>query len=1104
MLQKYKTKSPWLTFVCKFTLILSLLQLNGLYAVRGSTFQIEGKRSSQKKIGRIAKEPRSHFLPLGFIYLELPQPPPPPSVREPLSPPPPEIVRKPPTKEYLEEILKKPLTEKELEDLKITQQKSEQANNEYNKKNQEIYEQKSKKILDFNQQLASLDSFRARIYQNLYEYDEAVRTIKNLLSEGKNLEDIGSATYYFSLLAEVCVFIGDYTTAEFLYTRNLAIREKQEGTKNLRVVGNLDDLASLYKTTGDYEKAESFLLRIVSIKKESLRERNPDITESDIADSLDDLASVYVLKGLNKEAENLYTEALTLRKKSIVTISHLSKDDISFQYDNYIASLENLISLFGSEGKYAKAVSLCKEAITSSKTIFGADSEEVSQLRDKLGRVYVSNGDYANAEILFKQNLETLGVTGLNNLAGIYQLRRNYGKAEQMYQRALSILKDEAQNYATLLTNLAGLYYEKKEYSKAESYYAQALDSYNRRKEESIKKRKELNVSAIISLEKGNAVQAINYQNRCNDAVDFDLARNLYSGSERHKLAYQNQTASYLDFTLSLHTHYAPNNLKAREMAMKVLFQRKGRTLDVMTETLAALRRRALPEDQKMLDQLSTLRSRLSTITLKGAGKERTENYKASIKALESEIETLESELSNRNAEFRLQTAPITIASVQAAIPTNAALIEFASFRSYDAKTHLYGSRRYAAYALTNTSEPVWADLGEAAQIESLVSRFRKLLRDKSSDTDKSLKPVARQLDELIMRPVRSLVGGVRRLFISPDGMLNLIPFAALVNEHNRYLVEDYSLSYLTSGRDLLRLKAHNPNKQSAIIIADPDFDKTIADDKNTANGDNRIAQRVANESNLDRIAQKVNDVPGPKLAGIQFRPLNRLVASANEANEIEATLPSATLLKQREATETALKQVSSPSILHIATHGFFLVDEDETQKEKVLNDKRLLIRVGSDGKNDDLPAGVKLENPLLKSGLFFAGANTGKSGDDDGVLTALEASGVDLYGTKLVVLSACDTGVGEVKNGEGVYGLRRAFLLSGSETQVMSLWSVSDQGTSELMIDYYKRLNAGEGRSEALRNVQLQMLRNPKRRHPFYWASFIQSGEWANLKGQR
>ena len=133
-----------------------------------------------------------------------------------------------------------------------------------------------------------------------------------------------------------------------------------------------------------------------------------------------------------------------------------------------------------------------------------------------------------------------------------------------------------------------------------------------------------------------------------------------------------------------------------------------------------------------------------------------------------------------------------------------------------------------------------------------------------------------------------------------------------------------------------------------------------------------------------------------------------------------------------------------------------------------------------------------------------MSGANRRNSGDEDGVLTALEAAGLDLWGTKLVVLSACDTGVGEVKKGEGVYGLRRSFVLAGSESQVMSLWKVRDDATRDLMIAYYANLYQGRGRGEALRLVQMQMQRDPRRKHPYYWASFIQSGEWANLQGRR
>jgi CHAT domain-containing protein len=175
-------------------------------------------------------------------------------------------------------------------------------------------------------------------------------------------------------------------------------------------------------------------------------------------------------------------------------------------------------------------------------------------------------------------------------------------------------------------------------------------------------------------------------------------------------------------------------------------------------------------------------------------------------------------------------------------------------------------------------------------------------------------------------------------------------------------------------------------------------------------------------------------------------------------------------------ATEQALKQVDAPSILHIATHGFFL------------------------------PAtpGAGPGNPLLRSGLALAGANHRNGDSNDGIFTALEASGLNLWGTRLVTLSACDTGLGEVRNAEGVFGLRRAFVLAGAETLVMSLWPVSDYATRQTMTTFYAGLKKGLGRGEALRRAQLAILKSNGREHPFYWASFIESGEWANLDGRR
>jgi CHAT domain-containing protein len=214
------------------------------------------------------------------------------------------------------------------------------------------------------------------------------------------------------------------------------------------------------------------------------------------------------------------------------------------------------------------------------------------------------------------------------------------------------------------------------------------------------------------------------------------------------------------------------------------------------------------------------------------------------------------------------------------------------------------------------------------------------------------------------------------------------------------------------------------------------------------------------------------------------------------EAEALKTILPGATILTQLQATENALKQVKAPKILHIATHGFFLEDVEMVSPTDYGFGNRGISVQPVEG-IPETPKVENPENPLLRSGIALARFNQRSSSNEDGVLTALEASGLNLYGTKLVVLSACETGLGDVKNGEGVYGLRRAYIIAGAESQVMSLWKVDDTGTKDLMVSYYNRLMNNEGRSEALRQTQLAMLRSQNYQHPYYWGAFLPIGDW-------
>ena len=399
------------------------------------------------------------------------------------------------------------------------------------------------------------------------------------------------------------------------------------------------------------------------------------------------------------------------------------------------------------------------------------------------------------------------------------------------------------------------------------------------------------------------------------------------------------------------------------------------------------------------------------------------------------------------------------LARIQQRLPADAVLLEFVQHRAFDprpgrAEHARFGPARIGAYLVAASGEPVYLELGEAAALESKIRAFRHAL---GSDQRTRMRQLGRELDEALMRPVRAALQGQTRIYLAPDGALNLLPFAALVDAEGRYLLERLSFNYLTSGRDLLLLGRNEASRSAPVVIANPDF--SLASAAGAGAGGSR---------SVDFSQVRFSQLPGTEA----------------EARALSAIMPEAILLTGAGATETAAKRLSGPRILHVASHGFFLDDPAAARKARA---------------GQATPA--RVEDPMLRSGLVFAGVNGLRSGEDDGVLTALEVAALDLRGTQLVVLSACETGVGEVRAGEGVFGLRRAFSVAGAETLVMSLWEVADEQTVALMDAYYRALAGKASRTEALRQAQLALLRQPDTASPFYWAAFISSGESGPLR---
>ena len=381
-----------------------------------------------------------------------------------------------------------------------------------------------------------------------------------------------------------------------------------------------------------------------------------------------------------------------------------------------------------------------------------------------------------------------------------------------------------------------------------------------------------------------------------------------------------------------------------------------------------------------------------------------------------------------------------------------------------------WGALRYLLLTLSPEGAIGVADLGTKETIDAAVGRLLAALT--RPDTD-PVRP-ARELDRLVMAKVRPLVGARRRLWLSLDGELQLVPFAAL-HDGQGYLVDRYELGYLSSGRDLLRPESAESARRGpteAVLLVDPAFGAPPA-----------LAAAQLGGSRRERglLPASIPPLPGTRA----------------EAEAIRKLVPTARVLSGAEATEPALLGLVAPDILHVATHGVFLADP-AAPAGGARGLHLVSTAVGA-------PAA---KNPLVRSALLLAGAGApalraSEAPDGpDGVATALEVAGMNLWGTELVVLSACDSGRGAVRLGQGVYGLRRAVLVAGAETLVTSLWRVDDEVTEKLMTRFYEGLLSGRGRLESM-GLAARAIRlgHP---HPYYWAPFVVMGRTDPLRPAR
>jgi CHAT domain-containing protein/tetratricopeptide (TPR) repeat protein len=583
------------------------------------------------------------------------------------------------------------------------------------------------------------------------------------------------------------------------------------------------------------------------------------------------------------------------------------------------------------------------------------------------------------------------------------------------------------------------------------------------------------NYLAYIRLKHGDLAGGAASLEARNAILDRHDAVDLSEGTERD---WRERTAPIDDvagFT-TMHLLLTGENAEAGALILGSVLRRKGRLYEKTLLNRASFGSGEKGANEPLLQRLADLRSRRAALEFAAIEAERDDVTHREQAVLEEEMTTIELELSSRAgawAECAARDAcegsgprDVSAAILQSRVPAGHALIEYFWYRPFipEKREELWwadrwGEPRYGACVIKRKGPVACRDLADVESIERRVGEFVRSMGARAALHEVTGRSASLHRD--LFAPLRPLLGDATNLIVAPDGALHLLPFSALVDEEGDYLIRRYTISYSGTGRELLLVRARAARTEP-IILGDPDFSVVEA-----AEG----ALRPASAAN-----------------GIfEFA---RLPGTRAEAEQINQLLPGSRLLLEAQASETALKAAHSPTVLHVATHAFFLPTRGQDERSRQ-------IRVGGRGVMLGLePA----SDPLLKSGLALAGANARSGRADDGILTALEAASLDLAGTELVVLSACETGLGEPRVSEGVYGLRRAFATAGARTVVSSFWKVDDAATTRLMLAFYRQVIEDRPRASALRSAQLSLLDEPTLAHPFYWAAFAPYGEWGPL----
>ncbi len=958
----------------------------------------------------------------------------------------------------------------------------------------------------------------ALLYKNMRQFDKAEEYFINAIEIDKKIIGENHPDYatLLSNLASMYVSNEKYVKAELLFVTAKNIIQKTLGTADPLYPSCLNKLAQLYETTGQFAKAELFFIQAMEA-----RQKITGINHPEYAESISNLAHLYTYTGEFLKAENLFKQAIQIDKIAL-----------SPNHPNYATDLNNLGLLYEKMGQFAKAENCLKQANDILNKL--QEAEMYASSLNNLGGIYQHLGQYTKAENYYQQALEiTKKIVGenssdyassLNNLATIYFMQKEYQKSIPITEKAVEILKktlgENHPKYLTSLNNLGFLNYNGKRLQQAETIFKTVLEKRKQLLGEKhidvaeslnnlgllysdIEKYKEAeecfkgekNIYATVS-----GKQHPDYILSLNNLGYLNLETKNYSQSasyflEANALSRQGWLKIYNVLSEKEKQNYINNNLGLNTSNNNLLYQSSvklpsvsadGFDLQLLLKSLSLSSTKNMIDairksnDKKIQQQFSQWQTNKATLAKQYS--QPVDKRIQNLQLIEAEAELLEKELNNKSSQFKnqQQALDINVNKVWKKLLQNEAAVEFVSFRVLH--KWLTDSIIYAAYILSKKdSVPVFVPLFEEKQLQKLIDSAKKVSPEMANVFYRGLTPdeetattagLGKDLYKLIWQPLEPYLKDVKKINYSPAGKLYGIAFDALLADSNKVLADKYKLQQYTSTRQvaLRETEKQNSKPSSIVLFGDANFTMDSLQLVKQKKGNENYSTSIYIPQNRSARGGVWNELPG---TAEEVKKINDLFAK----NKITSKS-----FTQITATEENLKALSgnSPQILHIATHGFFLSEPDKKRKEYHFNNENTYTLA---------------DDPLLRSGLILSGGNyawSGKTpidGVEDGIATAYEISQLNLSNTELVVLSACETALGDVKGSEGVFGLQRAFKMAGVKKMIVSLWQVPDKETAELMTTFYTYWMKGQTINEAFAQAQADMR---KKYSPFYWAAFV------------